>query len=261
LSGGAGPDPQFSAFAHLRVASWDLSQSPLRAASTQRAKARPTWRTTFGSERQTEEVVTSAGPGIDIDADAVLLQGVSDPAAIRRLFPARDWRVVISRPVAEDSPLRPSDVATPDQDDGSKLLTGVAIRARKGLRISRRDQVLGVPGIDGESPVPASWATAVRLVDRGNVLWLLSLALPETCAEGAACEARDRIAKWQQEKRGAGEATVVGGRLGVRLSRDAEPLPCPGQSIETYIQQTEPRRAQAVPDEDKGCIALVELAR
>jgi hypothetical protein len=243
----------------LRVASWNVSEATQLMAPRRTELARPSWRTTFGSERHTER--TQAVEATTLDADAVLLQGVTDVPLLRRLFPARDWRLVVSRQL----------LLAGNRIDGSPAdaaavqpVTAVAVRNRKGLRITGREHLLdlGVPAADTAGPAPAA-PTAVRISDGGHEVWVVSVALPEPCSAGAVdCAPRDRLATWHESKRETGQAIVTGGRF-QNGRTPALPAPaCSHQAIETDLQHTDTQspRSEGVERQGMGCVASIELA-
>ena len=241
--------------ARLTIASWDMSEAPdLEPQDKRPSKQR--WRTTFGSERRTESPPAASRPMID--ADAVLLQGVADLTALRRLFPARIWRLVVSRhmlwPLDGPRSSSPNDVT-------EVPATAIVVRYREGLRVVAQEHLddLAAAGAGATEP-PGPGATAACILDRGRKLWLLSVSLPASCSAGPHCPARDRLAKWQQEKRERGEPIFVGGRL-VHGRRPLPQPPCADQSIETEGWQPPLRARGSVSDprQDIGCIALLRL--
>jgi hypothetical protein len=120
----------------LTVAILDLATAPdLLPAPA--AAVRPAWRTSFGSERQTapapkptardELLATLDG------VDAVLIQGIASPRALRRLFPPRQWRLVVSRRAAAKT------TATTGEPIA---MTAIAVKARSDLRVTARSFAL-----------------------------------------------------------------------------------------------------------------------
>lgn len=246
----------------LRIASWDLSEATHLIAPRRPLALKRSWRTTFGSERHTVERAPDTEAATIIDADAVLLQGILDVAAVRRLFPARDWRLVVSRQM-----LRSDDLADREAEDATPpaaATTAVALRSRPGLRVMGREHLLNLARTEGGAAGTSTAAgTAVRLVDRGRALWLVSVALPDPCSdEGASCPARGLLADWRQGKRAAGERTVIGGRLQKSGRHALPPPPCVHQSIEADVEAPahQSQNADGAPQPDKGCVAFIELA-
>jgi len=259
------PPPEVFAPSNLRIASWDLSDAPSLMPPPQAPPQAPAWRTTFGSERRAEAEISTipATQAMSVDADVVLLQGVSDVAALRRLFQPRSWRLVVSRrmqPSGEPS----SAYAGPTLNTALPVrVTAIAVRAKRGLRITGREHILDLAraeeGAGGAMPPSA---TVVRIADGTRLLWLLSAALPEACSgKGAECPAQRRISDWQQSKLSAGQATVIGGRLTRPVPGAASPAPCAHQAIETDLRRSEKSpRSQGTARQGAGCVAVLELS-
>ncbi len=70
----------------LRLMSWNVASSPYAIAMRKIKSSAPAWRTSFGSERRTNDAPPPPQSAL-IDADVVLLQGITNPRALRRLFP------------------------------------------------------------------------------------------------------------------------------------------------------------------------------
>ncbi len=215
----------------LRIASIDLSTSPGAAVLLKPADSKPTWRTSFGAERQT--VVKPKLIAGSIDADVVLLQGLTSIRVARALFPARAWRLVISRQL-----LMSEDPVDPWSRDSvlSIPVTAVAVRYQRGLRITGQAHLQDLAST-GDAEVQleshASAATALRLKTRGHVFWVLSVSLPAgACAPSrGACREPRALEDWRQKKAKSGEAVIVGGTLTNPAPKALPPPPCPGQVI------------------------------
>jgi hypothetical protein len=231
--------------------------------ATSRASA---WRTSFGSERQTEpEVKLSAGHGplaALAGSDAVLIQGVKAAAPLRRLFPPRAWRLVVSRRII--APEHPLGRTTKNAD--LPAATAIAVRAGADLRVTARTLALRLEepeiGTASTPDIPAT-ATAVRLKDRGRTLWLASVALPPSCGSGP-CPAREHLDAWRKSKRGSGEATLVGGRMiGSPTSGGDGGLSasCPSHGIDSDLEWRllQSSKNAISPDSATSCISIVRL--
>lgn len=235
--------------AGLKIASWDLTEAP-NLIPPPPPPAKTSWRTTFGSERRTRAPPPEPAAAPVIDADAVLLQGVTDARALRRLFPAREWRLVVSRQM-----LRSSEDTDP--------VTAVAVRAREGLRVTGREFLLD-PTSEGASAFPGGIAapTAVRLSERGHSVWLLSVALSAGCsAQKAPCPVREKIDTWQRAKGAAGERTITGGKFAGAGAIMLPPPPCFQQSIEASLAGSEHPVVKGKAQEQKGlgCLAVLDV--
>ena len=180
----------------------------------------------------------------------MLLQGVTDPKFLRRLFPAREWRLVVSREMfrsaAESDPV-----------------TAVAVRAREGLRVTGREYLLD-PASEGASAPATDVAapTAVRLSDRGHSVWLLSVALSSGCSpRGTPCPAREKIDAWQKAKGAAGERIITGGTFAGAGVIVLPPPPCFQQSIEASLAGSGRPVLKGKAQEQKGlgCLAVLDV--
>lgn len=230
----------------LRIASWDVSEAPNLMPAPEPVSDQTRWRTSFGSERRTQAPRPEPA-ALTIDADAVLLQGVTDARVLKRLFPAREWRLVVSRQMFQAPERR-------------HPLTAIAVRAREGMRITAREHLLADDPADPEDAAGATGATAVRLAAMGRNLWLLSAALPGDCASaGAPCPPRQRIAEWEAGKTHAGDETVVGGTH-VTVTVSLPSRPCSAQSIGMTRAGGSSAKAIGKSElhEGKGCIAVIE---
>ncbi|MGQ0671434.1 MAG: hypothetical protein ACT4N2_00940 [Hyphomicrobium sp.] len=217
----------------LRLASLDLRLlTGVAAQETSAAETagtrRPSWRTSFGSEFRPRQPRFRAAASVE--ADVVLIQGVSSVREARRLFPPRFWKLVVSRQLlASDDPLDPwSRDAT-----SANPTTAVAVRYQQGLRVTGQDHLLKLAAPEGTDASLLTGArpagTAVRLNMLGRTLWVVSAELPPGCrrADVAACPERSALESWRQARRENGEATYAGGRI----EEESADAPCPGQSI------------------------------
>lgn len=245
----------------LTIASWSL-EAARKAGVLHDPKAAPprTWRHTFGAERRSPAHVV-----FDVrtpDADVVLLQGVKRLSEVRRLLPSRNWKLVVSRQLAER--------ATTGTDSAPALVTAIAVRYRQGLRISGQLHLpeLVAPALLGQSDAAAAGAagTAIRLLADGKALWLVSVSLAAACQKAATlCPTRDKLEDWIAARRQTGEAVIVGGRGGATV-HGAETLgACGEQAIARFAPPgaaaTNVIQPAAEVDEAGGCLVKVELAR
>lgn len=243
----------------LKVLSWNVASSPYAIAMRKIKSAVPSWRTSFGSERRTIEVPT-APRAEDIDADIVLLQGITRPRAMRRLFPARKWRLIFSRRALESLPkgsVFTAPVSTVE-------IEAIAVRFRQGLRVIGRAEEMEVPQpvqtvdlsgqVAGSRPSPG---LAVKLLDRGKPVWLASVSVGSTCSGAHNCERLAALQRWRDARATSGESMVVGGRL---LGGD-EARPCEKQSIEiaALVAGDGPRAGKGEQRPLFGCVAELTL--
>jgi hypothetical protein len=241
----------------LIALSFNLSSVPGAAPSRKSAVA-PAWRTTFGSERRSAPPrPKNAGlPGADI----VLLQGISDMKSVRQWFPARDWKLVVSRQLLiSDDPLE-----TWSRDGiASVPTTGIAVRYRPGMRVTAQDHLLDLAKADDTQPNSIQPAgTAIRVQMAGTTIWALSVHLPPECLGASqACVANDTMARWWQSKKQPGLVLITGGRFGDPANPAPQPGPCAQQLL-----RVEPGDvalgvvlAHAKPDSEIGCAATAAI--
>ncbi|MGE0022350.1 MAG: hypothetical protein AB7S70_01820 [Hyphomicrobium sp.] len=270
------PAPSFAgeadaapAAAGLTVAILDLADVPELAPRPEPEVSRPTWRTTFGSERETRPEIAPAAvtPILRLaDTDVVLIQGVQAAAPLRRLFPPRAWRLVVSRRVfsAEDNVGFRSVRALPPT-------TAIAVRARQDLRVTARDlslRLVEAPAEASDAPGQGA-ATAIRVVDRGRTVWLASISLPTACmSEDPPCAALEGLDAWRQAKAKAGEATVIGGRIRgtppepQEGKAEARPSDCGSHTIDSDLawHRLPPPPEQNSEAAGTACISIIRLA-
>lgn len=245
----------------LTIAILDLAEVP-DLAPPKPTRAEPSaWRTSFGSERKNEPNVKPSSPDSPLaaiaDADAVLIQGVHAAAKLRRLFPPRTWRLIVSRGLADASRAASADAAT----------TAIAIKARPELRVTARTAGLRLEAPDAQATLsaPQTTATAVRLVDAGRAIWLASVALPVGCSGASDCPARQQLNAWRATKRGDGELTVIGGRTqaehAARAPTAGNALPCTAHGIDADSpwQQIQLPTTENPQKSASGCIAMIRL--
>lgn len=254
----------------LTVAIVNLAEIPDLAPRPPPESRRPAWRTTFGSERVTEpEIKPSGGESLAplAGADVVLIQGVQVAARLRRLFPPRAWRLVVSRRILSAT----DPVGFRTVRSNRPPTTAIAIRARPDLRITARAFTLALdgPGATQSADESEAAATAVRLVDLGGRnIWLASVALPASCGTGdPPCPALKALEAWRRERLDAGEPALVGGRIGAGPPADPAPppsdapVPCASHTIESDLpwhRQPDPPDMIS-PESRKSCISIVRL--
>lgn len=251
--------------------SLDVSDAPAIQAPKPPAPEKPSWRTSFGSQRETKDVPKGPVPGLD--ADVVLLQGVTNLRAVQRAFPGRSWKLVVSRQmVLTDDPVDPRSYEAVSNEPA----TAVAVRYQAGVRVAGQEHFLASRQIQSAAEAPAPQAppgseenrpiagtppliagTAVRLNIGGRFLWVASVAFGDTCADGTKpCAQRDRLDSWRQTKLAAGEAVMTGGlrQLPVPTGNGA----CGQQSVKVSpARKDAPSPLElATPREGLGCTAL-----
>lgn len=249
----------------VKVLSWNVGSSPYAIAMRKIKSSPPAWRTSFGSERRT--IDAPPPPQADlIDADVVLLQGIINPRALRRLFPARKWRLIFSRRALETLP-KGSVFTAPVS---SVEVEAVAVRYRDGLRVvNRAESIADPPPVT--PPLPASTAPptppaenaqspglAVQVIDRGRTVWLASVTLDATCGEGqSGCTKSGLFARWRAARHQAREDVIAGGRL----RGDADATLCQTQQIEVDAAAANalPRLAKGESRNVLGCVAELTI--
>lgn len=168
----------------------------------------PQWRTTFGSERRSEPL--KAKPSTSVDADIVLLQGVTDVPTLRRWFPAGQWRLVVSRQIHAANAAPEANATAANR--APVPTTAVAVRLRRGLRVTGQDHLLELADASGRGPAAVTAAgTAVRVFIDGRQTWAVSVLLPENCGED--CPGRKALERWHQDREREDIRRVTGGRF------------------------------------------------
>jgi len=197
------------------------------------------FRHTFGSQRNTREEHQQIAfdPG-RVDADIVLLRGVERQALLRRLFPARSWRVVLSRArivVAREAG---------EIDGDSPAATAVAIRLQPGMRFAGVD-----PGM------ARALGTSARVNIGKRTVWLLATAgctsgqddvqAPRSVHRLPACsQFEDCI----QGHLASGDMVVAGGGL-AGLGEVREPEAATGANAMARLEvDTSTRTSAPIPD-------------
>ena len=157
------------------------------------------FRHTFGSQRQTaEEVlqVVKISPEA-LEADLVMLRGVLEPRTVRRMLPARDWRMLLPREKAAD---RRGELVDPRA--GKKQATAVALWLQAGVRFGGAD-----PGL------PPGLGVAMRITSGLGTLWALSPSEPCREAASGAGTLCKPLEDWIAGKLAQSDLVLVGGVL------------------------------------------------
>lgn len=204
----------------LHIATWDVTQAENNVFSRRNKENKTTWRHTFGSERQ-DARMTRIGI-FNLDVDIVLLQGVRNVRALRRIFPTRDWRLILSRDYLRSTPALsrlPSDLRPYDISASERILeqpiTAVAVRYQRNLRVRGIRHIKISNKTDENSNVltPPPSATAVRVNHRGSTLWLVSVAMTSDCKmEQSTCNGPLETKKWQNLLSDTDPALIIAGR-------------------------------------------------
>ncbi len=239
----------------LRVMSLDVSQAPAIQTPLAQAKEKPSWRTSFGSERESKPIPKAAVPGLD--ADVVLLQGVTNLKDIYRVFPGRWWKVVVSRQmVLTDDPVDPRSYEAVSNDPA----TAVAVRYQPGLRIAGQDHFMAraqSQDVNAASLERLVAGTAVRLNIGGRFVWLASVAFATTCAgDQAPCQQREALEAWRQNKLASSEAFISGGLRQLT----AATADCAIQTISVFPARKDASHwtVSGASQDGLGCLATAE---
>jgi hypothetical protein len=234
----------------LTILSVDVRTLPGAPARTPEAEA-PRWRTSFGSERRSEAAM--AKPTTSVDADIVLLQGVTDVPALRRWFPAGQWRVVASRQL----------IASENEDRAGPTVpsTAIAVRLRQGLRVTAQTHLAELADALGQGPdAPSAAGTAVRVNLANRQTWAVSVHLPEACPPD--CPGRQALQRWHDARASDNVRRVTGGLF--------EPTPASANSsacaqfglrLDPPPPPPRPSFTSASLTPELGCAAAVSVAK
>ncbi len=206
----------------------------------------PQWRTSFGSERRTEPARTK--PATAVDADIVLLQGVTDVPLLRRWFPAGSGALSCRGRSIPPSP-------KPQPRSRQPRLPSLA----RGLRMTGQDHLLELADASGRGKGEVAAAgTAVRILIEGRQTWALSVLLPEKC--GQECPGQDVHRKWSDARKAENVRHVTGGLF--RTPTGSEPK-CGLYGLMLEPAPPPPRQAiiAAVETPQLGCVASVSVAK
>ena len=138
--------PRISDGEPIRIASWNLLDAVGVGVIDRAEPVAPTWRNTFGSERRVAAKPKFAGDRLG--ADVVLLQGVKSVGEVRQLFPARTWKLILSRQILRDGTSGRFSAST--RIDGSGTTTAIAVRYQRRLRVTRIEHLLELAPVGAE---------------------------------------------------------------------------------------------------------------
>lgn len=273
--------------ASLMIASWNLTDAVAAGVVERFQPAPAAWRHTFGAERRFIRNTNAFDPSA-IQADIVLLQGIKTVREVSKLFPARRWKVMVSRQILSVGGRRGLSAS---RVPAGFSTTAIVVRYRRGLRVTGQEHLLelaaagadgvapeikerlsqaGETGKDGEAVVERAQAgLAVRVLYEGQVVWLVSVALPSRClSKDAACAERAVLARWVKARQADGFPVILGGRLGLEDKNSVAPEEnkagkkttdkksgCAAQSIDGDAKLSGRGRML----EDAGCIAILTL--
>ncbi|MDX2290154.1 MAG: hypothetical protein NW217_15215 [Hyphomicrobiaceae bacterium] len=244
----------------LRIVSWDLADAIAAGVLEQpqaQAAEEPAWRHTFGAERR----IAAAAKTFDVErlkADIVLLQGVPNVREARRLFPARDWKLIMARHMLSPDSELVGDIAA--QPHGLPA-SAVALRYQRSLRAVAVEHPLEapdeptVPPAEGHpSPRSGAAALAVRISYAGSFLWVVSGQLPPAC-HGECPPARALTTFLERQQ---GLPVVLGGKVsghpfGRPLAR------CNDQSLATGSAVPAAALVDTGSDTLAGCMVFIDI--
>lgn len=250
------PQPTAASDDNIVLLSVDVRTMPDQIAKSPDPPAAPQWRTTFGSERRSEPI--KAKPSTSVDADIVLLQGVTNVPNLRRWFPAGQWRLVVSRQIHATRADDPSVNATA-VERAAVPTTAVAVRLRRGLRVTGQDHLLELADATGRGPAATAAAgTAVRVSIESRQTWAVSVLLPEDC--GYDCPGRIALDRWHKDREREEIRRVTGGRFALTA---AGSVGCNSYGLRLDPAPPPPRQAYvpAALTPLLGCAAFVSVAK
>ncbi|MCH9806930.1 MAG: hypothetical protein K0U74_04295 [Alphaproteobacteria bacterium] len=260
----------------LRIASWNLADAEEAGAIERPKRTEKRWRTTFGAELRSRPRSNFAGGRLK--ADVVLLQGVASIREVRRIFPARDWKLIVSRQILKFGRGR---LNVDSELTGKRTTTAIAVRYQRQLRVTGLEHLLDLSDVDEDvreqdANAPASVAAeetaqraatsegsndkvagiAARLSFSGSVLWVLSAVLPEACrTSGGGCRPVQRLRNWANNKRADGFGVVIGGRLQADIRQPGDASSCAGQEVVA----DKSLGAEVGADTIAGCVAFADI--
>lgn len=207
-----------SSLPDLKLASWNAATATDKVLAHPKKQRRARWRTTFGSERR--DRAKAAAGALGIDADVLLIQGARNIHRLRRLLPARHWRLILSkdyrRALSRLSRL-PDDLAAYDiaNVDGltDRPISAIAVRYQRRIRVRAVKQLAGIAEPDAaaahEKASPGG-AVAVQLRIGRKTVWLVSAHARRGCQDDIARCLAGAEKGWRAAL-GAGKRPVIAG--------------------------------------------------
>lgn len=282
--------PRVSETGNLRIASWNLSDAAATGVIAREKPVTKSWRNTFGNERRVAAKPTFAGDRLK--ADVVLLQGVTSIGEVRQIFPANDWKLILSRQLLK---LGGGRLNSATAVSGRQTITAVALRYQLRLRMTALEHLdnlaaskpaqadagdergaaafatgagqltdtagttnaIPAPGPDiGDADAFVPDGLALRLAYSGSVIWVVSAELPDRCrTEAKPCEPAVRIKQWADGKRAEGFHVVIGGQLDSTLRQAGPNGICANQEIVA----DRALKAETGADTVAGCVAFADI--
>ncbi len=227
----------------LVVVSWHLDDAIAGGFAHREKYEKKVWRNTFGSERHTQPQTRRNIH--DLDADIVLLQGVRSLLEVRKLFHARDWKVIYSRQLL---PTLDKVHMGRRRSLSDQPTTAIAVRYQRGVRItgvrhfkefaeeadhsSESDNAPDIldtvsfedSSVEGDKDPenaktvppdrPSTSGVAVRIFNRGQVRWFAAASFSKRCRDQAEkCPGLNAMANWIKTSDTTKMPIVVGGQL------------------------------------------------
>jgi len=253
--------PKVRAGSHtLAITSWNLQDALASGAIKRRSHKRAVWRHTFVPHQRKFQGSTQLDKTLH-NADIVMLQGVNSIREARKLFPARRWKLIVSRAILKVARGRgPFPRMMPE----GFATTAIAVRYQLGVRVTGQEHLLELAKADEEengdtdgptgslavSPTPSSGnlardakaangsrqepsplpglpaqaGLAVRVLTNGQMIWFVSAALGEPCEKDAKCKSRKILHDWIEDKRDYDIPVITGGRIYPQKTKVQRPL-------------------------------------
>lgn len=210
---------------NIKVMSWNLDDAVAHGFIVREKQGKSVWRNTFGSERK--DIPVSHRRLIEMDADIVLLQGVRSMREVRKLFPARRWRIVVSRQLL---PTLDNIYLGRSRKIASDPTTAIAFRYQAGMRVTGIKHLMEFASDAALKPEPeqslktrpskSAAGTAIRVFMNGNVWWFASLAFSASCtSDKTACKSWHFYRDWASDMLSKTQNIVMGGQ-DVEVDRD-----------------------------------------
>lgn len=205
-------DPERKSVPTIHLASWDVSHAEKAVMARAGKEAGPSWRHTFGSERRDRK--KKRGKIFNLSSDVVLLQGVRNIRALKRVFPRRAWKIIVSRRNLMDAPRLsrlPSDLQAFDVAAGEPFMgqsvVAVAVRYNRRVRVRAVRHFRTPISNTDTTDIHTGHATGILLSYHGVPLWLISAEINEPC-QPRLCPAWRAIATWSDSMANQQDATA-----------------------------------------------------
>jgi len=245
----------------LRIASWDLSRAEKSIFAPPPKPAKSSWRHTFGSERSDRK--KSRIGYFNLEADVVLLQGVRNVRALKRVFPPRRWRLILSRDYTKLAPalsrlpadLQDYDIAATEYTTPHPV-TAIAIRYQRRLRVRGVQHIPVATQADSpENRSHMASGTAVRINHYGSSIWLVSLARAQDCSAAISeCAPWQAALQWTHSL-GLPATTLI--IAGTSKPAPSSPQQTPTEACGDLLRVTNGKASSALESPSKSLSSLV----